>query len=234
MEGRRIPSLALRVAKNQQTVTEAWRTVYQAYRRADLIESNPHRIHTTPEACGPQSAVICGCIGPLIVSTLTATADSQAGLRLDRVYPQQLGQLRREDRRLLEVGFFADRRTHFDRCIEALFHLSRYALHYAVYCQLTDILVGVHPRHSMFYERSLGFQILGDASSHPDYNDQPVVLLHIDLEQQLGLETPHSVLEKMRSQSVHTDVFDNRFRFDEESMHGSPIRSYLQSTNQDC
>lgn len=222
--------MAIRVASDHRVVTEAWRTVYYAYRRTDLIGANPHRVYTALEALGPQTAVICGCVGPLVVSTLTATADSDAGLRLDHVYPEQLQTLRESGRRLMEVGLFADRRKNFERSTESLFFLSHYAFQYGIYQNSTDVLIGVHPRHANFYIRSLGFESFGSPRPHSNMNDQPVTLLRGNLQKQP--EQCHAVQEYFRSKPVPVEQYEQRFCFEPQQLEGSPILSFVQESRE--
>src|SRR5437660_92608 len=108
------------VARTLDDVVEAWSVVYYAYLRAGLIDSNPFEVHTVPQALGPHTLVVTGCLGPLSVSTLSAYVDNPAGVPLDAVYRAELDGLRKQGRRIMEVGLFADRRDHIARTAPGL------------------------------------------------------------------------------------------------------------------
>src|SRR4051812_1164893 len=120
---RRRSTLNYYVSRTLDDVLEAWQLVYLAYRRAELIDTNPFELHTIPQAVGPQTLVITGCLGPMAATTLSAYTDSPAGLPLDSVYPEEIGALRKQGRKLMEVGLFGDRRDHLVRSSEGLFDL---------------------------------------------------------------------------------------------------------------
>lgn len=228
LSARPTSGLNFRIAEDLDQVLASWRMVYMAYRRAGLIGPNPHRVHTAPQACGPQAAVIAACIGPLTVSTLTALADSDAGLPLDRVYGGELNSLRRSGRRLMEVGLFADRRKQLNRTAEALFQLMRYAFYYGLRTRVTDFVIGVHPRHARFYTRAFGFEPVGVARTYPAVNNRPVVLLRGDLETKLQLQPLHPALDYFVRNPVATEIFDRRYGFEPRRLAGSCLEAFLR------
>jgi hypothetical protein len=220
--------LVYRVARDIEEVSTAWRMVYMAYRRGGLIEPNPHRMHTAPQAVGGHAAVIAGYIGPLCCSTLTAFADNPAGLPLDRVYGAELQALRAEGRVLMEVGLFADRRKQLSRTAEALFQLMRYAFYYGLRSRITDFVIGVHPRHARFYTRAFGFETLGQAKSYPAVNNRPVVLLRGDLDSKLKLRPLHPALEYFVANPIDDGQFCQRYNFDPHEIESSSIGAFLR------
>lgn len=220
--------LTYSVAESLDAVTAAWRMVYMAYRRGGLIEPNPYRMHTAPQAIGEHAAVIGGHIGPLCVSTLTAFADTSAGLPLDRVYGAELTSLRREGCVLMEVGLFADRRKQLNRTAEALFQLMRYAFYYGKLTGVTNYVIGVHPRHARFYTRAFGFEPMGSPKSYPAVNNRPVVLLHGDVRAKLQTTPLHPALDYFVHNPVAESVFTSRYTFPSNEIDGSIISQFLQ------
>ena len=219
--------LTFRVAQSIDDVVNAWRMAYKAYRRRDMIEPNRHRLHTAPQAAGRHSAIIIGCMNQVNVTTLTAMADPPNGLPLDRIYSQELTELRRQDRKLVEVGLFADRRDELGRTTEALFQLMRYAYYYGVFNGATDFVVAVFPRHVKFYTRALGFEVCGPAKSYPVVRHQTVILLRLDVQARLK-ENPLPVgLEYFSNNLIPKDSFDLRFDFAADQVADSPLQSYL-------
>ena len=159
--GRPASGLEFYIAHTMEEVEEAWGLVYDAYRRDNLIDVNPHRVHTTSQAVGPNTAVILGCLGPLAVGTISAYTDGPEGLPLDSVYLTEISALRRGGRKLMEVGLFADRRERINRAADGLFALMRFSYFFGFPMECDDIIIGVHPRHAPFYMRLLGFERIG-------------------------------------------------------------------------
>jgi hypothetical protein len=220
--------LTFYVARTLDEVVTAWRMVYLAYRRGGLIDANPFRIHTAPQAATADAAVIAAQIGDMTVSTLTAFADGRGDLPLDRVYHAELNALRDQGRSLMEVGLFADRRLELHRSAESLFELMRYAFYYGLRTKVTDFIIGVHPRHARFYTRAFGFEPFGGARTYPAVNHRPVVLLRGDLDARLKLKPLHPALDYFVNNPVPDSLFDGRFGFAPRDVAGSVIEQFLE------
>ncbi len=249
--------LHFRVARSLEEVIEAWRLVYVACRHADLIEPNRHQVHFSPEAATPRSAVIIGRIRELNVSTLTAVADAglpqehhdgevgqgvhaPGSLALDRTFRPELDALRREGRRLMEVGLFADRRRHLSRTTESLLELMRYAFHFGLQQGVSDFVIGVSPGHVRFYERLLGLEPASDARPRGGLRAgagfEPIMLMRGDLASKIGHlaadgsepRSPHPALAYFMRHPVAEGELDGRFRFDPARIDASPVGAYLR------
>jgi hypothetical protein len=215
------------VARTLEDVLEAWQLVYIAYRRAELIDSNPYELHTMPQAVGPQTMVVTGCLGPLSVSTLSVYVDNPGGLPLDSVYSAELGKLRGEGRRIVEVGLFGDRRDHLNRSAEGLFELMRFAFFYAVHNNCDDAVIGIHPDHAAFYKRFFAFEQVGDLRSHPTVKNNPAVLLRLDLRKAVKLDPLPKGLQYFADNQLPERVFASRYPFDSQQVAASPIAQFL-------
>ena len=222
---RRRSSLNYYVARTLDDVLEAWQLVYMAYRRAELIDANPFELHTIPQAVGPQTVVITGCLGPMAGTTLSAYVDNPMGLPLDSVYPEELGALRKQGRRLMEVGLFGDRRDHLVRSSEGLFDLMRFAFYYGIHSNCDDAVIGIHPRHAPFYQRFFALEQIGDARSYATVKNNPVVLLRLNFKAKRD-SLPRG-LAFFSDNEISHDIFANRFLFDEASMENSMVERYL-------
>ena len=251
--------LHFHVARSLEEVLEAWRLVYSACRHADLIEPNRQQVHFSPEAATPRSAVIIGRIRELTVSTLTAVADAElpqehrdgeggqtmppsGGLALDRTFRPELDALRREGRRLMEVGLFADRRRHLSRTTESLLELMRYAFHYGLQQGVSDFVIGVCPGHARFYQRLLGLEPASDARRRGGVRAgagfEPIMLMRGDLTRRLThlspdgchSASPHPALAHFMRHPVAEGELDGRFRFDPARIDASPVGAYLRET----
>jgi len=225
--GRDRSGLNFYVARTLDDVLEAWQLVYVAYRRTELIDSNPFELHTMRQAVGPQTVVVTGCLGPLSVSTISGYMDSPAGLPLDSVYPDELSQLRGTGRRLAEVGLFGDRRDHLNRSAEGLFELMRFGYFYAMHGGADDIVIGIHPDHAPFYKRFFAFEQIGEARSYPTVKNNPVIPLRMDIRKVSALDPLPKGLRYFSENELPARVFANRYNFDEGQVASSPIAQFL-------
>ena len=124
-----------------------------------------------------------------------------------------LAELRRKGRRLLEVGMLADRRESAARGIGALFSMMRWAVHYALHTDLTDVVIGVHPRHAQFYERCYGFEVFAPPTSYPLVRNHLVVGLRLRLREGLAKDVLPRGLADARDNPIPASAFAHRFAF---------------------
>ena len=226
VRARQNSELQISVATTREEVAAAWNLVYRSYRQAELIDDNPYQIHTVPHALRPGTSVILGRIDGEIVSTLTIMHDGREGLPLDRVYQPRLDQLRKEGRRLMEVGLFADRRLSISRATAAFMEMMRFVFYSSCY-SLADIMIGVHPSHAPFYERNFGFVIDGPVDVHPLVNCRPVVLLRGDTQAQLSANPVPQQLVDYVNRPLPRAAFEERARLHPENVAGTVIASFV-------
>jgi hypothetical protein len=215
-------------ATNLQQVESAWRLVYDRYSQMGLINENPFGIHAVPGAVGEHACVIWGPDGANVGYTMTLFRDNPMGLALDSVYAHELDELRGKGRRLLEVGMLADRRESAARGIGALFSMMRWAIHYGLHHGLTDIVIGVHPRHAQFYARCYGFEQFAEPTSYPLVRDNPVVPLRLRLRESLANDVLPRGLADARDNPIPASAFAHCFAFKPEQLRGSRIAGFLK------
>ncbi|HTN31969.1 MAG TPA: hypothetical protein VL178_14255 [Pseudomonas sp.] len=216
-------------ATSLEQVESAWRLVYERYSQMGLIDENSFGIHAVPAGVGQHACVLWGSEGPGIGYTMTLFRDNPMGLALDSVYARYLDELRRKGRRLLEVGMLADRRQSASRGIGALFSMMRWAIHYALHADLSDIIIGVHPRHAQFYERRYGFEQFAPPTSYPLVRNNPVVPLRLRLLEGLAKGELPRGLADARDNPLPASAFSHRFAFEPEQLRGSLIAGFLKA-----
>jgi hypothetical protein len=217
-------------ATSLEQVESAWRLVYDRYSQMGLIDENPFGIHAVPTGVGQHACVIWGTTeGPDVGYTMTLFRDNPMGLALDGVYPRHLDELRRKGRRLLEVGMLADRRRCASRGVAALFGMMRWAIHFGLHTDSTDIVIGVHPRHVQFYVRCYGFEQFASPTSYPLVRNNPVVPLRLRLLEELAkVELPRG-LANARNNPLPGSEFLHRFTFEASQLRGSLIAGFLKA-----
>jgi hypothetical protein len=122
---------------------------------------------------------VCASVDEATVATITATLDSHHDLYVSRLYPEEVGQLRREGRKLCEFTRLAvDESVRSQAVLGSIFHVA--CIYVINLHRCSDVLVEVNPRHVRFYERMLGFQRVAEERLDPAVN-APAVLLRLDL-----------------------------------------------------
>ncbi|MCC7191782.1 MAG: hypothetical protein IT444_03275 [Phycisphaeraceae bacterium] len=238
-----------RVAQTLAEVAASWRMVYEVYLKSGLIHPNPYLVHTTPHHVSANTAVLQSTRHGEVEATLTAVVDGPLGLPMDSVYQRELDELRLQGRRITEYGLFAHVRqitdaeppilnesscpgsaSSFARVHASVINLMRLAFYFALSSNSTDFIVGVHPRHARFYNRSFGFEQYGPLRTCPTVNHRPVVLLHANLQQCLHRSPLPHALDYCINHPVSAETFADRCDFNPREMAASPTRisNYLR------
>lgn len=217
------------IARRVEDVVEAWRLVYDAYRRIGIINENEFGIHTVPQAVGPRTVVVLGRLHGEPVTTISAYADGPEGLPLDSVYRDELDALRREGRRLVEVGLLGDRRANLARRAATLFDLMRYVFFFAVHYPADDIVIGVHPHHAKFYMQCFAFDEMGPVKNYAMVNDALVVGLRLDLQTKPKLPRLARGLAHFARHPLGAEAYEGRFGFQPGVLRETDLGQFIAS-----
>lgn len=115
-----------------------------------------------------------------VLGTLTLEIDPGAELQADALYRTELDALRSQGKRLCEVTRLALHPTLSSREVMAtLFHITFLLANRVHKC--TDMLAEVHPRHALFYQRTLGYKVVGQEKICQRVG-APAVLMHLCLD----------------------------------------------------
>lgn len=114
-------------------------------------------------------------------ATITLVFDSPAGLPCDEIYARELGALRAQGRRLVEVTRLAIAPEH-TRSKQLLVRLFNFIYIFARKVKGSDdFVIEVNPRHVAYYRRLLEFEVAGPERPCPRVQGAPAVLLRLDL-----------------------------------------------------
>ena len=111
------------------------------------------------------------------IGTMSVGFDGPAGLFVDRLFPE-VEDLRRQGRSVCEFTKLAmDSVVKSKRVLASLFHVAYIYAHRLVGCD--NLLIEVNPRHVRYYERMLGFEVIGPERMNPRVS-APAVLMCLD------------------------------------------------------
>lgn len=155
----------IRIARSAAEYDQALRLVHASYVYQGLESVRANEVRLTPQHLLPQATVILAYEGEQLVGTMTVTADSPAGLPLDKDYPEEMAQLRKSGARIVEYGSL----TVVQRCwhsgVTNLMNIAAYRIateqHHA-----THTVVGVAPRAMPVYRALFNFRVFGGQKHH--------------------------------------------------------------------
>ena len=117
--------------------------------------------------------------GDNVVATISVGHDSASELFVNALFGHEVNALRVRGGKICEFTKLAiEEAIKSKAVIAALFHIAYIQARRVSAC--TDLVVEVNPRHVRFYQRMLGFTVLGATRIDPRV-DAPATLLHLDL-----------------------------------------------------
>jgi len=117
--------------------------------------------------------------GDAVVATISVGHDSESELFVNALFAHEVNSLRVRGGKVCEFTKLAiEDAIKSKAVIAALFHIAYIQARRVSAC--TDLVVEVNPRHVRFYQRMLGFTVLGATRIDPRV-DAPATLLHLDL-----------------------------------------------------
>jgi len=157
----------IRIARTHAEYENAFRLlhvgyVFQGYepvRELDLRMTEQHLLQ--------EATVLVAYEKERMVGTVSVTGDSLAGLPLDKDYPAELMQLRRQAARIAEVNSLAVVRNRWRSGLSQLLGLAAGRLTCRI-LESTHRVIGVDPRVMPLYRAIYGYQPLGPIRRHGD------------------------------------------------------------------
>jgi hypothetical protein len=137
-----------------------------------------------------------------VISTLTQVFDSETfGLPMDSIYHEELEDLRRDGRKISEIGALATKKDF--RWQNLFMYICRVMYWYSNYQQVDDLCIAVNPKHVRFYETIFLFEQFGPEKTYPKV-DAPAVLLRLDM---------HKIKDKLKNTYAKEDFECNLFEY---------------------
>lgn len=131
-----------------------------------------------PDETPPARITLVASEHEATVATITIGFDSPEGLHVDALFAEEANALRDADRTICEFTTLAmDGMVRSRRVLASLFHSAYIYAHRVMGCD--NLLIEVNPRHVSYYQRMLGFDVMGPQRFNKRVN-APAVLLCLD------------------------------------------------------
>ncbi len=176
-------------AQSLEELKECYRIVYNGYVARKYCAVNESQMHYHYYSLLPQSRTFALREKDQLVGTISVVVDSPCGLPMDSLFKNELNHLRGRGRKLAEVSLLAvvpDQKkkklfslTNLDKQVR-LFRLFKIMYEYARSVGVTDLIIGVHPKHETLY-KYLMFKAMGSAKSYSGARGNPALPLHMDM-----------------------------------------------------
>jgi hypothetical protein len=163
---------------------------YREYRRRGYCEPNALELHLSPYNLHHGARTFQLLSDRELWGTVTLFVDSEIGIPLDSMNRAEIEALRRSGAKVAEVSLLAldlekIPRERFSlacrRKMLPLFQLFRRMYQQALLEEVSDVIIGVHPRHRALYE-FLDFEQIGEVLPYPGARGNPVLPMRQNIE----------------------------------------------------
>lgn len=177
------PTHLIQLASQDEELFAAFSLVYRTYLRTGLVHPNPFHMRVTPFHLLPSTDVIVAKSPERsnVVCTLSLVADGKLGLPIESVFAGEVEERRRQGVRLAEVTSLAEQRDADEAEPSPLLKVMGFMAQRAKRRGIDELLITVHPHHVKFYQRFIGFELLGEERPYGSVLDKPAVALSLDL-----------------------------------------------------
>lgn len=176
-----------RTARTQADYWGAFSRLHQRFVDAGIVSRSLTKLRVHPYHMWDASQVFVSLQDGSVTGTVTLIADSpEHGLPIESKYPEAIEGLRRQGRRIGEMGSLAiatsgdgsEKLGDFEQFIG----LTRLMIHFARQQGINEIVAVVHPKHARFYRTAIGFTELGEQMLVPEVEGRPGVLVSAPLD----------------------------------------------------
>ena len=170
----------VRVANSMEEREAVFKLAYQVYLDKGYVHENANQwlINSYDTA---QDTVILIVLDTQknIAGSLTMVFDSREKLPADKIYHEELNQLRHSRKRLTEISRLVIS-PDYRNSKEILILLFNYMAIYASQIKKIDnVIIEVNPRHKEYYKSILCFEEVGSEKPCPQVKDAPAILLSL-------------------------------------------------------
>jgi UDP:flavonoid glycosyltransferase YjiC (YdhE family) len=175
-----LASVHFKIAEAREEREQAFRVLHDAYVDRGLIDPSSCGLRMSVFSFLPATAILVGLQDGLVVSTMSLIEDSSHGLPMDDLYGPEVDGLRRQGRRVAEIGALAVKSGVRGQGLTVMMNslLMRWALFHR---RLDDLLITVHPKSADLYRTLYLFEPLGGERMYGKLKGAPAVLLRMDL-----------------------------------------------------
>lgn len=165
-------------------ILNVFRFVYRRYRDAQIIDERPDRLWYTDYHLKSDTRIFSvynrnslDYLDPICTATVIFD-DPDAGLPADNIFPDYLERFRKQQKKLVEFCSLAAKKKMEAK--NAYYLVFKALYYYVLYCQFTDVIIVIQPKHAFFYKYILQFDIY-DIRSYPRFKNVKAQLAHLDL-----------------------------------------------------
>ena len=201
----------VRFARDRGELEEAFRLVYRLYRQRQYSQPHPAQLRYMWHLGMPGSrTIVAENTESQIIGTISYVPDGPTSLPMDSTFGPELGVLRATGKKVAEVMSLAIDAPAEAAVWKMFYRLTRFLVQYALWQKTDELVIAIHPRHEMFYERYLGFVRFGHCRSYRSAEGNPATACRLDLKQSATNQNVRpSVLRTYLDESIPERLFQH-------------------------
>ncbi len=150
-----------RIADTGRELLQAFGLLYREYLQAGYAAESASELLFTRHHLLPETTVFVARAENKVVCTATVVRDCpQFGLPMDDLYSSELGPLRQQGRRILEVCSLASDRQEFTT--SGIQDFTRLLFLFCLNVNFDDVCIMVNPKHAPLYTCRCEFEVIGE------------------------------------------------------------------------
>lgn len=169
LDEQELGELEVRVASSIEDYVGAARLIHDGYVRRGLCTSHGSGVRLTPFSALPSTIVFVAFRRGELVGTISLVTDSSLGLPMEKIYGEEVDSVRRQGRRIAEVGSLCVAREYRGLGVTYLLNKAM-QLCAARLLGVQDLMIAVHPDAADLYEATLCFDRIGGVKQYPSLN----------------------------------------------------------------
>lgn len=172
----------IKVANTLEEREAAFQLAYQVYLEKGYVKENVNKMLVQTYDSNPETVIlIVRDKEKNIAGSLTLVFDENAKLPTEKIYSQEIGDLKNKGERIVEISRLVIN-DQFRNSKEVLLLLMNYLAIYSFHVKnYTSLVVQVNPRHKNYYKALLNFDEIGAEKACPSVQNAPAVLLYLPL-----------------------------------------------------
>jgi hypothetical protein len=168
------PTAKCKLATRPSEWEAAFRLVAANYKQRGYEPPDSPPVRFTPFHALPQTVTLIAQTEDRVVATLSLVFDNDLlGLPMQSIYAEELDQLRRQGRSLVEVTSLADTSVTPREFMPIFVTLMRILTQYGLAQGADTFVISINPRHRAFYRKVMGFEAFGPRRAYPNVQNHP-------------------------------------------------------------
>lgn len=171
--------ISYHAARTRQDREMCFRLVHDVYVRLGYMKPNPGGIRFNAHLASPGTTTFAAVKEDLVMGTMTLFMDGMMGLPCEAVFAEEVTALRRQGRKVAEVGALASVDCGQRGGLERFLTLARMCGRYAFEQGVDDALITVNPRHRDIYPKLLKFEPVSARRTYAGVENHPAICYRI-------------------------------------------------------